>query len=579
MSKLNKIKNGEYIGGDKYIITPEPGGKSRVVFTPDSVITEPTPVGAEILNEIQMNGAYTLNTNRIIDGQKEVYVATLEGFTEFNNPDLNLILKINSNNSSNNVYLRLNNIDYQILNCGIGNLISGRFINARKEGNFIKLLLLEKTDLVENDTNKNFSAKGAFDLKSWLVENYTTLMNNIRENLTNMINTKTPHGGYNKSSQDLKNDIDTKIGIQSISDYTLEQIKNLLTGVYKCSNCKIGTYDNDEIYPYGTLQVYRSGSIILQIYTTFYSFSKNKIYGTFMRRSDDSGALGNFYKIYDSAQKPTPSDIGAVSKAGDTMTENLNFLGDDKYITFNDDNKIGKKSGQGISIFFNVSDFMTFDSADGVVLKLDKEGALYKSDGTKYITETFSTSGNVINFSVDGTFLNFMGCTFGKKIGTGMSMKFSERAQNFQIEDRYGNKVLDISEDGSILKYYNSGTGSYPYLDTKNISSHFGKATDTIWSGSLSAGNFSLSKSYDQYDAICFVGGENVPGRRYSNIVPISEFDTGGIIEILGLPSYSSGSTGNSSCWRGKFSSDKKTFVTQDETGTILAVYGIKYGV
>lgn len=242
MSKLNKIKNGEYIGGDKYIITPESGGKSKVVFTPDSVITEPTPVGAEILNEIQMNGAYTLNTNRIIDGQKEIYVANLEGFTEFSNPDLNLILKINSNNSSNNVYLRLNNIDYQILNCGIGNLISGRFINARKEGNFIKLLLLEKTDLVENDTNKNFSAKGAFDLKSWLVENYTTLMNNIRENLTNMINTKTSHGGYNKSSQDLKNDIDTKVsksgdtinGTLTSSSHTM--LYSAVTGMHLHSN-------------------------------------------------------------------------------------------------------------------------------------------------------------------------------------------------------------------------------------------------------------------------------------------------------------------------------------------------------
>lgn len=70
---------------------------------------------------------------------------------------------------------------------------------------------LEKTDLTENDTNKVFTPKGAFDLKNWLVENYTTLMNNIRENLTNMINTKTPHGGYSKSSQDLKNDIDTKV--------------------------------------------------------------------------------------------------------------------------------------------------------------------------------------------------------------------------------------------------------------------------------------------------------------------------------------------------------------------------------
>uniref|UniRef100_UPI0026376DA4 phage baseplate protein n=1 Tax=uncultured Cetobacterium sp. TaxID=527638 RepID=UPI0026376DA4 len=82
-----------------------------------------------------------------------------------------------------------------------------------KEPKFIKNSGFNKvkTDLAENDTNKVFSAKGAFDLKTWLVTNYTTLMNNIRENLTNMINTKTPHGGYNRTSQDLKNEVDSKL--------------------------------------------------------------------------------------------------------------------------------------------------------------------------------------------------------------------------------------------------------------------------------------------------------------------------------------------------------------------------------
>lgn len=68
-----------------------------------------------------------------------------------------------------------------------------------------------KTDLPENDTNKVFSAKGAFDLKTWLITNYTTLMNNIRDNLTNTINTKTPHGGYSQTTQQLKNEVDTKL--------------------------------------------------------------------------------------------------------------------------------------------------------------------------------------------------------------------------------------------------------------------------------------------------------------------------------------------------------------------------------
>lgn len=92
---------------------------------------------------------------------------------------------------------------------------------SRKEDKFGKNsgFNREKTDLVENDTNKVFSAKGAFDLKNWLVENYTTLMNNIRESLTNMINTKTPHGGYGKSSQDLKNDIDNKVSLYASAPF------------------------------------------------------------------------------------------------------------------------------------------------------------------------------------------------------------------------------------------------------------------------------------------------------------------------------------------------------------------------
>ncbi|MHA4986974.1 hypothetical protein [Cetobacterium somerae] len=704
MSKLKKIKNGEYIGGDKYTITPEASGKSKVVFNPDSVITEPTPVGAEVLNEMQLNGTYTLNTNRIIDGQKEVYIATLEGFTEFDNPDLNLILKINSNNSSNNVYLRLNNIDYQILNCGIGNLISGRFTNAKKEGNFIKLLSLEKTDLTENDSNKLFSAKGALNLfntlttnftdainvakealrldiskkvsksgdtmtdnlnispdgkgvtfygggkitkkigqglaidmanstfmtidslgemkvkvddtgeiwanggtqivynaknrpivdteennsnkilsakgalnlKNWLVSNYTTLMNNIRDTLTNMINTKTPHGGYSQTTQQLKNEVDTKVGITTVANHTEQQIKDLPTGIYQCSQCIIGTYNGEDIYPYGTMQVYKQGAQSIQIYTTYYSQIAKNIYGTFMRRTDDNGAFREFYKVYDSAQKPTPSDIGAVSKTGDTMTENLNISGDDKYVAFHDGNKIGKKSGQGLSFFFNQSGFITFDTYDGVALKLDKYGILTKGNGNRYISENITSNGNVINFNTDGTFLNFMGCTFGKKVGTGMTMKFADRVQNFQFEDRNGYKTLDISEDGTLRKFYNNGVNAYNYMHDGNIKANYGKSTEILWSGNLTAGNFTLSKPYDQFDAICFVGGENIVGRRYSNVIPSMELNSGSL-EILGLPSYSSGS--NFSCWQGSFSADKRTFVTGSETGTILAVYGIKYGV
>lgn len=349
MSKLNKIKNGEYIGGDKYIITPESGGKSKVVFTPDSVITEPTPVGAEILNEMQMNGAYTLNTNRIIDGQKEIYVANLEGFTEFSNPDLNLILKINSNNSSNNVYLRLNNIDYQILNCGIGNLISGRFINARKEGNFIRLLLLEKTDLVENDTNKVFTPKGAFDLKSWLVTNYTTLMNNIRDTLTNMINLKLPHGGYSGSGQQLKNEIDTKVSkTGDIMSGTLVAPELVSNRYFKLKDYYTGTLtadmwvnkDQPQFSP-NTLYIYNIENLFLgsdlKVYHTGFKPTKADVGLNLVNNWDASSAvndpsnskyatIGAVKKAYDKAIEANTNADNKVSKAGDTMTGTLRSI-------------------------------------------------------------------------------------------------------------------------------------------------------------------------------------------------------------------------------------------------------------
>lgn len=74
-----------------------------------------------------------------------------------------------------------------------------------------------KSHVTENRGDKIFTPLGALNLKNWLVENYTTLMTNTRDTLTNLINTKTPHGGYDKTSQDLKNDIDGKLPIRSLS--------------------------------------------------------------------------------------------------------------------------------------------------------------------------------------------------------------------------------------------------------------------------------------------------------------------------------------------------------------------------
>ena len=58
MGSLTQVVNGEYIGADKYVIEDAGDGKSTVVFSPDNVLKEGTPVGAELVNEIQKNDLY-----------------------------------------------------------------------------------------------------------------------------------------------------------------------------------------------------------------------------------------------------------------------------------------------------------------------------------------------------------------------------------------------------------------------------------------------------------------------------------------------------------------------------------------
>lgn len=77
---------------------------------------------------------------------------------------------------------------------------------------------ITRTHVPENDSNKVFTGKGAFDLKNWLVTNYTTLMNNIRDVLQTAINTKLAHGGYSGTAQTLLELINSKINKSNISN-------------------------------------------------------------------------------------------------------------------------------------------------------------------------------------------------------------------------------------------------------------------------------------------------------------------------------------------------------------------------
>ncbi len=114
MAKLTKIVNGEYIGGNKYKITSTGDGKSTIDFSPDTVLTPGTPVGAEVLNEIQKNGLYTLIGTKRVVGQEDIYDCTFEGIENFDFEEINILLKPNANSTMQNVFVNVGGSKYKI---------------------------------------------------------------------------------------------------------------------------------------------------------------------------------------------------------------------------------------------------------------------------------------------------------------------------------------------------------------------------------------------------------------------------------------------------------------------------------
>lgn len=115
MGKVTQVKNGKYIGADKYTITDTSDGKKQVVFSPDSVLEEGTPIGAEILNEIQKNGLYYLAGTHRVDGQESIYDCTLVGIDTFEFAQLNVLFKPNTTPTQATVKLNISGQVFELV--------------------------------------------------------------------------------------------------------------------------------------------------------------------------------------------------------------------------------------------------------------------------------------------------------------------------------------------------------------------------------------------------------------------------------------------------------------------------------
>ena len=182
MPKLNQIVNGEYIGANKYIIKEDGNGKSTIDFSPDEVFKPGTPVGAEILNEIQKNGLYQLSGIKNTVAEEDIYDCSLEGIDTFEFEELNILLKPDKNSEKENVFIKLNEIKYKIIS-NTGNT-SEIFAN-QNTGLTLKKSTLQaiKWDMsvpvVDNlktqDSKKALSANMGYELENKKANNSITI--------------------------------------------------------------------------------------------------------------------------------------------------------------------------------------------------------------------------------------------------------------------------------------------------------------------------------------------------------------------------------------------------------------------
>lgn len=173
---------------------------------------------------------------------------------------------------------------------------------------------------------------------------------------------------YNSANKPTANEVCESVAITTsvnLNDYETTGFYNM----YKGSG--VVFTNAPDSFSYGTLEVIGRGKANSSFVTqTLTQRSSNEQW--FRTRNDGSKAWSGWSKIYNSSQKPTAADVGAVNKTGDTMTGVLNvprleISGSAAGITYGS-NKNLIRSGTGTAIVIgNFTDTTYIDSLNGDV--------------------------------------------------------------------------------------------------------------------------------------------------------------------------------------------------------------------
>lgn len=208
MAKLTKIKNGNYIGPNKYIINDSSDGKKEITFSPDQVVEEATPVGAEILNEIQKNGLYYLEGTKRVSGQNDIYDCTLEGIDQFDFTQLIVLFKADSNSTNSTIQL---NISGQIYTVQTESIVANRVIALMLNQNKTAIPLLITTSEYKSTGDEIFNQQGANNLYIEVKRELDHKVSKSGDTITGTLKIDSNGGGNNihlLSRGDVKGEID-----------------------------------------------------------------------------------------------------------------------------------------------------------------------------------------------------------------------------------------------------------------------------------------------------------------------------------------------------------------------------------
>lgn len=213
------------------------------------------------------------------------------------------------------------------------------------------------------------------------------MIDNVRDILTDSIDTKLSHGGYNQSAQTLKNDIDTKVFKNSINIKTSVDFNNFETSgfynVYKGPGV-VFTNAPSDAFDYGTLLVIGQDKAV-DSFVTQIATRRDTGLKYIRTRNDGLMAWTNWVSMYGTNNRPSKTGVGLSNVSNFPITSSMDEPSHSYYATAGALKKANDNANRRVS---KNGDTMTGDlvfnttTGEKTIKSSQNWGMYLNSDGT-----------------------------------------------------------------------------------------------------------------------------------------------------------------------------------------------------